>query len=158
MGMIEILRILTPGELEAFEPNERHILDLLFGNGNAALDIDKAWDGLGFLLRQYGGTKSIGVDAAVYGGDPVGDDLGYGPARLIPPAGVKRLADALADIDVAILAQGFDADAMTREEVYPGVWEDQDDAVDYLLQYWTPLTDHYRRAAEQKGAMLLAIT
>lgn len=158
MGMIEILRILTPAEVEAFEPSERHIADLVFEESSAALDIDKAWDGIGFLLSHCGGAASVDIKDAVYGGDPVGDDLGYGPARLISPPHVKQLAEALAVIDVATLTQAFDADAMSREEVYPNIWDDDEDALAYLLEYWPLLIEHYQRAANQDAAMLLALT
>lgn len=156
--MIEILRILTPAELEAFDPSERHIANLVFQEDSAALDIDKAWDGIGFLLSRCGGAASADINDAVYGGDPVGEDLGYGPARLISPPRVKQLAQALALIDVATLTQAFDSDAMVREEVYPNIWDDEEDALAYLLEYWPLLTEHYQRAASQDAAMLLALT
>ncbi|NUR82053.1 MAG: DUF1877 family protein [Terrabacter sp.] len=58
------------------------------GRDTIWLDLDKSWHGIHFLLT---GTDWSAGDAgaaggAILGGRPVGEDDGYGPARLLEPA------------------------------------------------------------------------
>ena len=66
------------------------------------LDLDKGWNGLQFLLT--GDTYlTTGLGAALMGGDEVGDDLGYGPARWLTPAEVAAVSEELAGADIDAL-------------------------------------------------------
>src|SRR5512135_1798793 len=59
------------------------------------LDVDKAWNGIHFLLTgdAQHGTPPLGF---IVGGKPLGDiDVGYGPARGFDAAEVRAIADAL---------------------------------------------------------------
>jgi hypothetical protein len=49
---------------------------------------------------------------------------------------------------------------MARADIYPSViWErDEDEALTYVLDYYTQLVAFYRRAAERGQAVIFAIT
>jgi hypothetical protein len=121
------------------------------------LDLDKAWHGIHFLLTGSAWETFPGAGEAVLGGDPIGDDLGYGPARLLPAERVQLVAAALRDVTADDLRARFDPAALLAEAIYPQVWDDEDFA-NYLLPYFLSLQAFYVAAAEEKQAVLLAIT
>jgi hypothetical protein len=121
------------------------------------LDLDKAWHGIHFLLTGSSWETSPGAGEAVLGGDPIGDDLGYGPARLLPAERVQLVAAALREVTADSLRARFDPAALLAEAIYPQVWDDEDFA-NYLLPNFLSLQEFYLAAAEDKQAVLLAVT
>ncbi|MGW4943549.1 YfbM family protein [Actinoplanes sp. NPDC004185] len=121
------------------------------------LDLDKAWHGIHFLLTGSAWETSPGAGEAVLGGDPIGDDLGYGPARLVPAEWVQLVAAALREVTADHLQARFDPAALLAEAIYPQVWDD-DDFANYLLPNFLSLQAFYVAAAEEKQAVLLVIT
>jgi len=89
----------------------------------------------------------------VLGGTEIGDDIGYGPARYITAEDVKAVASALDGITPDQLAKRYDSASLQKNEVYPGIWE-EDDAVDYLTSWYGRLRDYYLDAAAKGNAML----
>jgi hypothetical protein len=121
------------------------------------LDLDKAWHGIHFLLTGSAWETSPGAGEAVLGGDPIGDDLGYGPARLLSAERVQLVAAGLRDVTPDDLRARFDVAALLAEAIYPQVWDDEDFAI-YLLPNFLGLQAFYVAAADEKQAVLLAIT
>ena len=67
--------------------------ELLHQEHEQRFDLDKAWHGIHFLLTGSAWETTPGAGESVLGGDPVGPDRGYGPARLLDPgpgAGGRR--------------------------------------------------------------------
>lgn len=152
MSMIGTFRLIAPGahhgvditELMDAEPRD----DLV--------DVDKAWHGIHFLLCGVPGVGDDPASQAVLGGVEVGDDLGYGPCRHHAPEAVARIATALERIDRATLLARYDPAAMTREGIYPGIWdEDVSEVHEYLGTYYDGLRALYLRGREAGRAMLL---
>jgi hypothetical protein len=103
----------------------------------AIFDVDKAWDGLRFLLAK---AEDAPVDV-VLGGSLLGEaDWGYGPARYLTPEEVDAAARYLDSVDFDRLAEHFDAAGMREANVYPAIWGDGDSDLDYLrstsLGWW----------------------
>nr|WP_030503290.1 YfbM family protein [Micromonospora purpureochromogenes] len=158
MGMIFNARRLSAEELAAVLADPEKV-GALFQGGPDELDLDKAWHGLHYLLT--GDTYEIRGDAgpAVLGGDPIGPDLGMGPARLLMPDAVRSVAAGLDAVDEATLRARFDPAAMSEAEIYPHIWDDGGAEFDgYLLPNFTALRAFYRAAAARNDAALLAIT
>ncbi|ADU09533.1 YfbM family protein [Micromonospora aurantiaca] len=158
MGMVFTARRLSGAEL-ATVLADPDTVGTLFQGGPDELDLDKAWHGLHYLLT--GTTYEIRGDAgpAIVGGEPIGPDLGMGPARLLMPDAVRTVAAGLDAVDDATLRARFDPEAMSEAEIYPHIWDDGDDEFDgYLLPYFTALRDFYRDAAASGDAVLLAVT
>ncbi len=139
MGMIGAYARMTPGELDrALKDPEwavQRIEDLeestYPGQDSAAtdryVDIDKAWNGIWFLLNAAGAPVDV-----VGGGTPLSDeDLGYGPARRLSPDEVGLAAASLAALPREELAGRFDPEQMNADGIYPAIW-DGVDALDYL--------------------------
>lgn len=84
------------------------------------LDLHKSWHGLHWLLCQSAWEGPEPLRNAILGGEEVGDDLGYGPARLVQPETVREVADALALLSASQVMKRYDAKAMDAAEIYPG--------------------------------------
>ncbi|MEU9511381.1 YfbM family protein [Micromonospora sp. NPDC048169] len=158
MGMVFTARRLSGEQLATVLADPETVGTLLDG-GPDELDLDKAWHGLHYLLN--GTTYEVRGDAgpAIVGGDPIGPDLGMGPARLLMPDAVRTVAAGLDAVDDATLRARFDPAAMSEAEIYPHIWDDGDDEFDsYLLPNFAALCTFYRDAAARGEAVLLAIT
>jgi hypothetical protein len=96
------------------------------------LDIHKSWHGLHWLLCQepWGGPEPL--KHAVIGGEEIGEDMGYGPARLVDAKTVGAVAAALAAISRDTLSQRFDPKAMAAAQIYAFDAEDADWRDDFL--------------------------
>ena len=126
------------------------------GEADGSIDVDKAWQGLHYLLTgtadQGEGAKSL----AIFGGEEFGPEIGLGPARFLTPAQVREVAAALASFSEAELRKNFNPQDMQAQEVYPdSIWvRDGEDALNYLLENFWPLAQFYAEAAERGDAVL----
>ena len=120
------------------------------------LGIDKAWHGVHFLLTGSSTDTTPPLGAAILGGQELGEDLGYGPARYLSPAEVAAVADALAPLTADDLAQRYDPSAMERQKIYPGHWHEPD-SEDWLLETFDEVKAYYAQARERGYGMLLSM-
>ncbi|WP_067502290.1 YfbM family protein [Actinoplanes sp. TFC3] len=169
MGMTFIGRRLTADEQQDLIDDPKIADDLLFGDladdadldnlPEPELDLDKAWHGIHFLLTGSEWDTTSGAGEAVLGGQPIGADGGYGPARLVEPATVRTIAAGLDAWDIEALRSRFDPAAMTAAGVYPNVWDGGMEEFDsYLWPHFEALRRFYRTAAEQGHGVLVVIT
>src|SRR5262245_64253634 len=129
MSMIGNFRALPDGELKALFADPSRVEELLFeslmsgsnGNGNE-LEVDKSWHGLHFLLTGSAWEGSFPLNFIVAGGQEVGDDLGYGPARALRSEDVAKVDAALDPLTMDELRRRFDASRMSELEIYPFGW------------------------------------
>jgi len=121
------------------------------------LDLDKGWNGLQFLLT--GDTYlTTGLGAALMGGDEVGDDLGYGPARWLTPAEVAAVSEELAGADIDALRADWTNEAAEADGVYPSVWTREPDAVDtWIVPLVGRLRAFYAEATAAEQGVLMAL-
>ena len=120
-------------------------------------DVDKAWHCIHFMLT---GTAEVGpapLSSAIYGGVELGEDVGYGPARIMEPEEVKHVALALAVIGDASFSSRFNPQAMKSADIYLADMcvRDGTDALDYILQNFHSLVDFYRGAADRGDGAIL---
>src|SRR3569832_1383456 len=64
-----------------------------------SVDLDKAWHGIHWLLTGSADPTAETLSDAILGGEGIGEDLGYGPGRLLAAARVGAVAEALDGID-----------------------------------------------------------
>lgn len=123
------------------------------------LDIDKAWQGIHFLLTGTSWEGDPPLNFVVSGGEWLGDiDVGYGPARSFMSDEVKAISDALERLPPESLRDRFDPKTMMEEGVYPEIWDRDpadDDTLGYLLEYYDDLRAFVRRRAEQGEGMIV---
>jgi Domain of unknown function (DUF1877) len=134
----------------------RKVLKSLQGT-DAGISLEKSWHGLHFALTQsaWGGRPPLNVLAT--GGTPVGTtDVGYGPARLVDPAGVMDLHAALSAYSDADFERHFDPERLEEQAIYPQIWDEPlEDLLDEFGEYLQQLKAHVRRAAETGQALLI---
>src|SRR5262245_6806957 len=115
--------------------------------GGPVLDIHKSWHGLHWLLCGEAWDGPEPLKHVVLGGEEIGDDMGYGPARLVNAATVRAVAEALAGIGHDTLEQRYDATAMAAAQIYSFDPDDADwrddflDAFDRVKQLFSDAAD-----------------
>jgi hypothetical protein len=81
------------------------------------LGLEKSWHMLHYLFTGHT-TPANAPGDALMSGEPVGDDVGYGPARLIDEAATVAFARFLDTQDVRRLQQRVSYSEMTRLQIY----------------------------------------
>jgi hypothetical protein len=121
-------------------------------------DLEKTWHGLHFVFTGVADEAAAPFGYLLSGGEEVGDDLGYGPARYLTPAEVREFRDALNTISDQEFDRRFDLAAMERFDIYPGIWDE--DRVDLLEEYtdcFVMLKDDLDAIVKAGDGMLIGI-
>jgi len=162
MSMIGEYARVTPQELDQILRDPQWGQDFVDGlceaypgEGGAAgqrvLDVDKAWNGIWYLLNAVGGAP---VDV-VGGGEQVSDDdWGYGPARYLTADDVRAAAAYLRETTWEALASHFDPAHLQAADIYPAIWDDPH-ALDYLRENFQCLVAFFAAAATVGDAIVL---
>jgi hypothetical protein len=120
--------------------------------------LDKAWHGIHYLLTGSAWEGELPLGFICQGGSAVGDiDLGYGPARAFSATEVKALDAALAEIDAEKLAERFDPDEMEALDIYPSIWDEDEEALAFCVNEFATLKDFIARTAQRGFGMLLCM-
>jgi uncharacterized protein DUF1877 len=132
------------------------------GDGEGkAIDVDKSWHGMHYLLTRSGEAGSPPLDFLLGGGRTVGDeDVGYGPAWVFTAAETRGIAAAVAAVSDEELRARYDPSAMDAADVYPSrIWvRDGDEALDYVMEYITMLRGTLAEAVEKNRGLMLTLT
>lgn len=163
MGMIGHLLRVTDAELQTYLADSARLEDRLYQTPNdpALVDIDKTWDGLIFLLtRETLSQTSHPLAHVLFSGQLVDEeqDLGYGSAHYLTAAQVAELQPQLAAITRAELKRRFDPARMTELGIYPNIWDEGDDAFDYLADGFATVQHLYAEAARQRQGLITFIS
>ena len=147
---------LTPSELQAMIDDPSLIEARLFPDveedEEVGIDVDKAWHGIHFLLTGSDWEGDPPLANMILGGCEIGEDVGYGPARYLTAKQVQDVANALPSREK--LATRFDIPKMNQAKIYPEIWNEGDEMLDYVLTNYETLADYYKDAATKGNAML----
>jgi len=161
MSMIGNFMIVSDSEIEKLLGNPSSIVAFLqprMETPGAMLDVDKAWHGIHWLLNGFAWEGAWPTGFIVAGGTSVGDeDVGYGPARALRSEEVAEVNAALQKISSERLKENFDADELASAEIYPQIWDEGDEALDYLVSNYEDLKKYVADAAAKKMGMLVWI-
>jgi hypothetical protein len=143
----------------ATEPAPPAVPFTLAPGEGAAVDLDKAWHGIHYLLTRTAWEGDAPLNFLVAGGRGVGDiDVGYGPARVLSAAEVRAASSALARLREEDLRARFDPADMMGKKIYPEIWDrdpDDDDTLAYLLEHVETVRSFLAQAAERgQGAVV----
>lgn len=165
MGMVGCYAAVDAATLERLIADPDSIPEFLYpedGNGEPEpyFDLDKSWHGIHFLLTGRADEGPDPLSLAVSGGEPIGDEVGYGPARYLTPSQVREIAAALGRISASDMRARFDPRAMEDAKVYPQeIWvRDAEEALEYLIENYVPWAAFYRAAAERGDGMIAWLT
>jgi hypothetical protein len=125
------------------------------------VDLEKAWAGILFLLTGKNINDLTHPLARVLFSENLIDedqDLGYGPANYLTPKEVSELNAQISSISSEDLKQNFNPKQMTELEIYPTIWDEGDDAFDYLNQYFKIMQETYSDAAKNGEAIITFIS
>ena len=127
--------------------------------GVRALDVDKAWHGIHFLLTGEGWTGRLPLGFIVSGGRGIGDvDVGYGPARGFTSGEVREIADALAPISREALLARWDAERIREADLYGVNPDDPDGESEYLGQHFEALKRFISELASEGRGMIVYLS
>ncbi|MEM1061482.1 MAG: YfbM family protein [Planctomycetota bacterium] len=145
-----------PGVGRSLRVTEQLLAELPKGP-EGEIDLDKAWNGLHFLLT---GTADGGDGPGAFiieGGTEVGDvDVGYGPARAFRSDEVAAIDAHLRSLTDDELLGRLDQAAMTRLSVYPDVWDEPpEESLEYLGHYLGELRGFLTATTERSSGMVV---
>jgi hypothetical protein len=113
------LRVLPGGMGHDDDDDDTPALDAApIAGAGARLSLDKDWHVVHYLLAGRADGVTDGVGMAVLGGEDLGEDLGYGPARLLDPTAVRAVAADFGRLPPAAILARWDRRAMERADVY----------------------------------------
>lgn len=160
MSMIGNLLRVTETELENYLKDSSLLEDQIYEDekeNENLVDIDKSWDGIIFLLTgQSLMTADHNLVRVLFSGQLIDEeqDLGYGPAHYLTPKQVLELNNEISTLTVSDLKQRYNPDKMTELEVYPTIWNEGDDAFDYILEGFLTLQNVFSEASK-KGEVII---
>lgn len=129
--------------------------------GVAEADLDKAWHGIHYLLTGSAWEGEAPLNFLLHGGTPLGaedeDEESEPVPRLFRPDEVQEIDRALDDIDVDLLRERYDPARMQELDIYPNIWDQGEETIDYCLQYFGELQDFVADTTRQQRAMLIFV-
>ena len=161
MGMAAYFTAVNRDTLEDLRADPSQLEGFLFPDDGEeepanTIDVDKAWHGINFILSQIAKGGHSPLAAAVLGGEELGEDLGYGPPRLLSPLEVQEIAGALGTVTPEAFEASFDPAAMSAAQIYPDIWErDGKEALDYLVHFLPQMVAFYHEAASRGDGAIL---
>ncbi|EEI92423.1 hypothetical protein HMPREF0765_2038 [Sphingobacterium spiritivorum ATCC 33300] len=158
--MIANLLRVTTSELEAYLKDSSLLEESIYNDEADAenlIDIDKSWDGIIFLLTGQGlATAKHNLVRILFSGQIIDEeqDLGYGPAHYLTAEQVAELNGEISAITIADLKQRFNPERMNELEIYPIIWDEGDDAFDYLADGFLTLQNVFADATKNEEAII----
>lgn len=120
--------------------------------------LEKAWHGLHFVFTGRADEAPAPFGYLLSGGEEMGEDLGYGPARYLTHAEVGRFRDVLLAINEQELDRRFDLAALEQNDIYPGCWdEDRDELLEEYTEYFAQLKADLGRTIDSGEGLLIVI-
>lgn len=115
-----------------------------------ALDLQKSWHILNYVFT--GKTWGEPPANSLVAGTPLGEDVGYGPARLLNHAETTAFATFLAGLDLSTLLSRIDLAAMDAARIYglpggPSAAENEADLRNEVTGYFPLLRAYVAEAA-----------
>ncbi len=170
MSMIGKFRISDDEEIRSFLASPDAFEEALFPEDEdgaeidapvqVQLDVDKAWHAIHFLLcgDPWEGEPPLGF--IVSGGIPVGEDLGYGPARAFSSSELAEITAALEPISSEELKSRFSAAAFKEQQIYPDIWDEPESECldDYVLEHFDRLKRYLQKASAEGKALIVYLT
>jgi len=164
MSMIGNYSAIKPETLASFLADPSLIDKYLYPEdgttpGEFYMDIDKAWHGIHFLLNGDTWDGEPPLLHVVLGGELMGEDVGYGPARVLTVEQVAQVSAALQTITRDEFSVRYNSAELSKNEIYPDIWddaveEDEDDNSEYLTHYFEQVKHFFAKSAENGWAAL----
>ena len=157
MSMIGNYLLVTADELEKLYSSPDSISQFLYEEKDEEIkDIDKAWHAIHFTLNGSEWDGEIPLFNVVMGGTPIGEeDVGYGPARGLNPEQVTQTYLALKEIDAQAFKSKYSSEALTKNDIYPQIWSEDEEALEYVLFYYSEVVSIFENASQNKKGLII---
>ncbi|OOC02097.1 hypothetical protein B0293_34525 [Amycolatopsis azurea DSM 43854] len=154
MGMCGAYLRVTSGDLrELIEEPDRYWEYAEKADGTErAVDVDKAWNALWYLI----GRAGFEVDF-VLGGTLLGEADSDGPPRYFSADEVRTISAELSRTGFDKLSEGVELSDLEAEGIYPSIW-DEPEALDYVREYYDVLVPFFADAAKAGDQVVTIIT
>ena len=132
---------------EDWQPSEKPI----------EFDVDKAWQGIHFLLTGSDWEGDGTLAFILHGGREINEDLGYGPPHGFTSAEVKEINAALRKVDEKALYERADPAEFSKNEIYPEIWdkESKEDCIGYVTENLKELKKFISETAQAGRALIV---
>ncbi len=158
MGMCCHVQAVNPADAKRLADDPESLLSLPRAGSGSSAHLEKSWHGLHFLLTGSAWEGGGPLGFLLQGGEEIGDDLGYGPARLFGPDAVQQLDAALSGVTDEALWSRFDPEQMSAEGIYPGGWDEaEEDLRDEYVTYFHELKAVVHRARENGQGLMVVL-
>jgi len=115
--------------------------------------LEKEWHTLHYLITGTLEPDGSALGDAILGGEEIGTNLGYGPARLIKPERVKEIAEALLAVDIDKKCKDLDESTQVASDIYGGI-STEPMMLQYYREFFRKLDNMYGSAAKHEQALL----
>lgn len=163
MGMCAFFAPVSAEQIADFKEDPDELQNFLYPEDldeepAGQVDVEKAWHAIHFLLNGAAEPREGDVAPVIFGGEPIGEAMDFGPARVFYPEQVKQLAAVLAGVGEAELRARYVPAQLTAADVYPGIWDRGDDEdLEYVINYYHTLVQFYTDAAARGDGAVLYI-
>lgn len=140
--------ILNPDSIEEFLYSEDPPID----ESDDYLDIDKSWHGIHFILADDVWEGTPPARDVILGGEAIGEDVGYGPARFLSVEEVRNVDNFLSTIEPSYIKEKYNPVELEKNEIYPNGWGEED--YDYLVGYFEDLKKFYEKASNESKMVI----
>ncbi|MBP1996712.1 YfbM family protein [Paenibacillus eucommiae] len=157
MGMIGLYKAVPEHLVKKLAAGDLTVEELISFSGEE-LDIDKAWQGIHYVLtgKIMGGDQPLGNVVPML--DDQGMDLHDFGAFYLYPEQVKAAIEAISEYSQEQFSAKFEQNNPIQEQVYPvGSDEDYQEFLDYLYQYFTAIQSFYRSIAAAGNGVIFYI-
>jgi hypothetical protein len=157
MSMIGCFLRLSDADLDALvaEPSRLNEFLKYDPNNKDYFDVDKAWQGIHFLLTNSAWEGSGPLAFILHGGREIDEDLGYGPPHGFTSVEVKEIATALEPIQPDALFEKAGQAQFTAEDIYPSIWdESKEECIGYVTTYFADLKKFIQETAATNRALI----
>jgi len=122
-------------------------------------DVDKAWQGIHFLLTNSAWEGSGPLAFILHGGREIEKDFGYGSPHGFTSAEVKKIADALKPIEPGALFEKADQSIFSSEDLYPSIWDEpKEDCIGYVTHHFKNLKAFVQKTSDSGQALVVYLS
>ncbi|MEZ6143734.1 MAG: YfbM family protein [Zavarzinella sp.] len=158
MSMTCVLYAISADAARQAIANPEMIENLLDDGNIDQVSLEKSWHGIHFTLTGTAWEGDPPLNFILGGGQEVGEDIGYGAARIIKPEDVVEINGQLGDFSDDHFAQRFDLNLLEENEIYPQIWDEPlEDLLEEYTDYFRATRELIVRAAGKGQALLVAM-
>ncbi len=157
MSVIYQLAVIAEADVEAVAKDEGALLDLFSSGEPTSCYLDKAWNGLHWLLAGSNDTNDRPLSRLIMGGTEVGASLPYGRPRFHRVDEVARFSELLSAVTDDELRANYRPEDMDAAEIYPDDWvRDGEEGWEALYFFFCRMRSFFQHAAANRNAVIYA--